>query len=582
VPDSIQSSDKTRHVDGPRDLHGIWQREGLLTSMIAAIRGTAVILTALGLEYMAVREHLGEELEKREARGTLYEFGTFTGKHGVWTVAIAETGEGNTTAGIQLERAVQVFSPQVVLFVGVAGGRKDLKLGDVIAADAVYDYEDGKDTESRYLPRIKTAAPSHRLVQHARAVARNEHWRNRIKPAPPQPPPSALVKPIAAGGKVVAHDHSQTAHLLDQFCGDAVAVDKESHGFLHGAYANEDVSALVVRGISDLLTGKDEESDRKWQPIAARHAAAFAFELLADLEPAQDPNPGARSGTRAQAETAALDSGAGRADLAGPSASPPPPRARRLLRQRDLAAAIMAIITVLAGAAIVARTFAAGADPASAFRIEVTANSDKLVLTPQLAAGRGYVTALPIRQVPPPPVAADSCADRYEWAHRPPIDAVDADSSIAKVDITPKKSAVMITGAQLHFDGKAPPLTAILLTCGGKGGPIPTHFLQFDLDTGSKVFYPFGGDTPGNLNLGISRGKTESLLIQGGTERCNCRWRVELSIDDGKSMQTVTIGPDGATFGTAQQHPGQRPFETTGSLASAPYRYRDGQWRLGR
>jgi len=149
--------------------------------MTDGIRGTAVILTALGLEYAAVRAHLGDQLEEREERGTLYELGTFTGRRGTWTVAIAETGEGNTSAGIQVERAVQTFAPQVVLFVGVAGGRKDVELGDVVAADAVYDYEAGKDTEARYFPRIKTAAPSYALVQRARAVARQERWQDRIR-----------------------------------------------------------------------------------------------------------------------------------------------------------------------------------------------------------------------------------------------------------------------------------------------------------------------------------------------------------------------------------------------------------------
>jgi nucleoside phosphorylase len=268
--DGIESQDRTRRPDSADQPDVTEQGDAPSASMIEHTRGTAVILTALGLEYTAVREHLGQRLEEREERGTLYEIGTFTGRRGTWTVAIAETGEGNTTAGIQLERAAQVFSPQVVLFVGVAGGRKDVKLGDVVAADAVYDYEAGKDTRSRYFPRIKTAAPSHRLVQHARAVARRGRWRERIKPAPPQPPPAALVKPIAAGGKVVAHDRSRIARLLAQSCGDAVAVDMESYGFLHGAYANEGVSALVVRGVSDLLTGKKEESDRHWQPAAAR------------------------------------------------------------------------------------------------------------------------------------------------------------------------------------------------------------------------------------------------------------------------------------------------------------------------
>ncbi|GAA1034331.1 MULTISPECIES: tetratricopeptide repeat protein [Amycolatopsis] len=55
----------------------------------------------------------------------------------------------------------------------------------------------------------------------------------------------------------------------------------EGYGFLHGAYANDAVDALVVRGISDLLSGKTETADQEWQPAASQHAAAFAFELLA-------------------------------------------------------------------------------------------------------------------------------------------------------------------------------------------------------------------------------------------------------------------------------------------------------------
>src|SRR5689334_8221733 len=109
--------------------------------MSEAPRGTAVILTALGLEYAAVKAHLSKRVKEQEERGTIYEVGTFSGRKSTWTVAIAETGAGNTTAGVQLERAVQVFSPHVILFVGVAGGRKDVNLGDVVAADAVYDYE---------------------------------------------------------------------------------------------------------------------------------------------------------------------------------------------------------------------------------------------------------------------------------------------------------------------------------------------------------------------------------------------------------------------------------------------------------
>lgn len=244
-------------------------------------RGVAVVLTALEVEYTVVREHLSDPLEEHVERGTLYQRGTFLGPCGAWTVALAQTGAGNTTAGVALERAITAFSPRVVLFVGVAGARKDdVALGDVVAANAIYDYESGKDTDGDYLPRIKTHSPSHFLVQRAQAVARDRKWQQRIQPARPDPPPEAVIGPVAAGAKVVAHRRSRTAQHLDRYCEDAVAVEMEGYGFLHGAYVNAGVDALVIRGISDRLTDKTLTTDRHWQPRAAAHAAAFAFELL--------------------------------------------------------------------------------------------------------------------------------------------------------------------------------------------------------------------------------------------------------------------------------------------------------------
>ncbi|MEV4723106.1 5'-methylthioadenosine/S-adenosylhomocysteine nucleosidase [Micromonospora humida] len=239
----------------------------------------AVFLTALDLEHAAVVEHLTQPTTERWKRGVIFDTGVFEGKE-LWNVAVAQAGPGNATAGILLDRAVAAFSPDVAIFVGIAGGRKDVRHGDVVVADAVYDYESGKDEEQLYLPRIKTSAPSFSLVQRAQAVVRRSRWQERILPRPPTPSPAAFVKPIAAGGKVVANDRSSTARLLAAYCGDALAVDMESHGFLHGAYINEGVSALVVRGVSDLLSGKTAENDARWQLAAARHAAAFAFEVL--------------------------------------------------------------------------------------------------------------------------------------------------------------------------------------------------------------------------------------------------------------------------------------------------------------
>jgi nucleoside phosphorylase/tetratricopeptide (TPR) repeat protein len=253
------------------------------------VLGTVVICAALDVEYRAVRAHLDGPLTEREERGSLYQVGTFRTDRGRWQVALRQTRDGNARAAAEVERAVAVFNPRIVLFVGVAGGRKDVALGDVVVADEIYDYESGKDTADGFLARTKTKAPAHRLLERARPLARDDTWQHRILPTTPDRAPKAVIKPVAAGSRVIADQNTATARYLAQHCGDAVAVEMEGYGFLHGAYVNDSVQALVVRGISDLLSGKTEATDEHWQPVASAHAAAFAFELLAHYTPPPAP-----------------------------------------------------------------------------------------------------------------------------------------------------------------------------------------------------------------------------------------------------------------------------------------------------
>jgi len=54
----------------------------------------------------------------------------------------------------------------------------------------------------------------------------------------------------------------------------------EGSGFLRAAWRENITNAVVIRGISDLLVGKEQTDRASWQIIAAKHAAAFAFKLL--------------------------------------------------------------------------------------------------------------------------------------------------------------------------------------------------------------------------------------------------------------------------------------------------------------
>jgi nucleoside phosphorylase len=243
-----------------------------------------VIVTALPIERIAVVEHLREVVEEPPLRGSIYRRGIFDERSDLWEVVVAEIGAGNVGASAEAERVISHYSPDVALFVGVAGAVKDLKHGDVVAATKVYGYESGKDDEGGFKTRPTAQIAAYELEQRARYEAGERDWQLRIKqvgPSSQNDTPDAKVAPIAAGEKVVASNRSRTYAFVRRHYGDAVAVEMEGHGFLLGVHMNHPTQGIVIRGISDLVDDKGETNDEKWQPIAARHAAAFAFQILA-------------------------------------------------------------------------------------------------------------------------------------------------------------------------------------------------------------------------------------------------------------------------------------------------------------
>lgn len=266
----------------------------LLDDAANAGRRRALIVTALPLEMGAVLDHLTDVGSTRGDAGAVYEAGLFRDADEEWLIVVCVTGAGTHPAEMAAIDAHYDFDGfDVQMVVGVAGSRKSTApIGSVIAADQVYNPYSGKASEGKWSLRPRVVPANYRLVQLARKICRNKQWLARIG-GPPEPErspldrdaigtdPIALVAPIASTEAVLGDRHSDLAKLIASSCGDAHAVEMEGYGAQFVAHQKE-TPGIVVRGISDMAEGKSADADTMNQPVAARRAAAFAFELLSE------------------------------------------------------------------------------------------------------------------------------------------------------------------------------------------------------------------------------------------------------------------------------------------------------------
>jgi nucleoside phosphorylase len=249
-----------------------------------------VVLTALKLEYLAVRELLTGHQTLRHEDGLIVEAGTLPGTG--WTVAVAELGPGTMSAASATQVVRGWLRPRAVFFVGVAGGlRREMPLGDVVVATKVYAYGGGRETDQGFQARPQAWPGPEWLLQEARLALRSGDWGRPRDPAAPVP--EAHFKPIAAGDVLLDGDESALARRLREHYQDAVAVEMEGSGVAHAAHLLGGLSVLIVRGISDHADGRKGAADQEGsQPRAAANAARAALAVIAALDPQAPPRGG--------------------------------------------------------------------------------------------------------------------------------------------------------------------------------------------------------------------------------------------------------------------------------------------------
>lgn len=247
-----------------------------------------LILTALEVERLAIEHHLKNiSRVAHPATGTDYTKGSYCCNSGTLEVIVARTDQTNVNAAIETERAIAHFNPEYVIFAGVAGGLKDVKVGDIVVGRDVYGYERGKAEKNNFKPRPQFGASTYALERLAGQYAKSEDWKQTTeKLLKPEFAPviRTYTGTIASGEKVDASIDSDLHQFLKQNASHALAIEMEGLGFLEVCRMRPTVKTLLLRGISDLVDDKGQMDGKGSQPYASANVAAFLFGMLEQLD----------------------------------------------------------------------------------------------------------------------------------------------------------------------------------------------------------------------------------------------------------------------------------------------------------
>ncbi|MEU0883353.1 5'-methylthioadenosine/S-adenosylhomocysteine nucleosidase [Lentzea sp. NPDC005914] len=481
--------------------------------MTADSAGTVVMLTALDLEYEAVRGFLRDPTPHAHHAGTLFEVGVLDGQAG--RIAIAVIGAGNPGAATITERAITEFRPCAVLFVGVAGAlHDDLDLGAVVVATKVYGYHGGLDENGGFRTRPQSWEADHALDQLAREVSRSGEWKSLLQNV--QEAPVVHFRPIAAGEVVLNSQDTPLAEQLRNNYNDAAAIEMESAGSAKAAHLNR-TPFMTVRGISDKADGDKHTAD-----AAAVNAAAFAITLAQLI----------------------LISRAGKTSSARPAGS------WWKRRRQQVAIAVLIVLSFFVGALVkhgdlgLPRWFRPSAGQAPVY---VTAKQ-----LPPAVGEEPLVRLLP-----------DGVTDQVrqlmsgsEWLNAPQELGIPVGLDTVQIVVQAKESRLLLTGLRLVVDERHAPLAATLVFHGTQGGPGKPIQVHFDADApeattkrGTPARNPQGRDYFQAENYELDPGQSVEFRATVSTRQCHCRWHLEVDVSLNGEIQPIQVRRgDGSLF----------------------------------
>lgn len=245
-----------------------------------------VILCPITVEFEAVYPFLDSPIERQDPISKQeYHLGIIPVDGYQWKVALFETEPGIENLGSVTSRIIYLLRPTYVFLVGVAGGVKDVVLGDLVVATKAYGYDSGKETSTEVGIRPNVIDHPREMLGLCRKIKKS--FENKKKPF------KVVFGPIASGNKVIASMRAATYQTIKKNYNDTVALEMEAIGFAKAA-SQANVRFANIRGISDLLENKAECDRNGCQKVASDRAAEFTVELIRSLPFPVRPKKGSR------------------------------------------------------------------------------------------------------------------------------------------------------------------------------------------------------------------------------------------------------------------------------------------------
>lgn len=217
--------------------------------------------------------------------------------------------EGTKRALSATKDAIRRFHPRCILLVGIAGGiaAAGARLGDVLVADQIFDYERQIVSESDVKARPHSADIDRGLL-YAAVALKATSWHEGLRVArpavDPPAPPLCHIGPMASGDKLIKDD--KYLHKLLPQWPTLIGCEMEAGGVITAAAESEDrPRVLMIRGVSDLANRRKLSPEVKaWRGYACDVAACFAVALLRCRPISTSRHPGP---TGAEQEAAVRD-----------------------------------------------------------------------------------------------------------------------------------------------------------------------------------------------------------------------------------------------------------------------------------